>query len=123
MPNINLKTNQVDKIILSLSFIKATAWVILGISSMFTVYDLTSSQSDGFWLSSFIKFGLAVAFLFSGIFFQKNPKRNVFLIMLVILVDVFVSIQSPIGIFDFLMLLFDLIYYWIILSFLKQVRQ
>lgn len=107
-------------ILQSLSFIKATAWVILGVSSMFVVNDLSVSQSDEYWSSTLIKFGMAVLFLFAGVFFQKNPKRNVFLLMVVILVDVFVSTRPSIGLFDGLMLLFDLIFYWLIFGFLKQ---
>lgn len=107
-------------ILQSLSFIKATAWVILGITSMFSVNDLSVSQGGEYWSSTIIRFGLAVLFLLAGIFFQKNPKRNVFLLMVVILVDIFVSTRPSIGLFDGLMLLFDLIYYWLIFGFLKQ---
>jgi len=106
----------------SLSFIKATAWVILGISRMFSANDLTLSQNEGYWVSSFIKFGMAAAFLMAGMFFQKNQKRNVFLLIIVILLDVVVSTRPPIGLFDGLMLLFDLIYYWLIFGFLKQSK-
>lgn len=109
-------------ILQSLSFIKATAWVILGITSMFSVNDLSVSQSGEYWSSTIIKFGLAVLFLLAGIFFQKNPGRNIYLLMIVILVDVVVSTRPPIGLFDGLMLLFDLIYYWLIFGFLKQNR-
>lgn len=123
MPIINLKIEHLDKKIQSLSIVKATTWVILGISNMFSVNDLTYSQSDGFWLSPLMKFGLAVAFLLAGMFFLKDQKRNIYLIMVVILVDVVVSIQPPIGIFDLLMLLFDLLFYWLIFGFLKQIRQ
>jgi len=106
----------------SLSFIKATAWVILGISNMFAATDLTLTQNGDYWSSSFIKFGMAAAFLMAGMFFQKNQKRNVFLLIIVILLDVVVSTRPPIGLFDGLMLLFDLIYYWLIFGFLKQSK-
>ena len=90
---------------------------------MFSVYDLTNSQSDSFWVSPLMKFGLAVAFLLAGMFFLKDPKRNIYLLMVVLLIDVVVSIQPPIGIFDILMIIFDLLFYWLIFGFLKQIKQ
>lgn len=108
------------KNIQSLTFIKATAWVILGISSMFATEDLTAVQSEDLWISYLIKYGLAVAFLLAGIFLQKEPKRNIYLLLIVILIDVVVSIQTPIEIFDILMILFDLIIYWLVFKFLKN---
>jgi Ca2+/Na+ antiporter len=123
MPIFNIKIDQIDRKIQSLSFIKATAWVILGISSLFSAYDLTLTQNEEYWFSTVIKFGMAVAYLLAGIFFQKDQKRNIVLLMIVILVDAVVSIQPSIGVFDILMLLFDLIFYWLILGFLKQNKQ
>ena len=64
-----------DKKIQSLMIIKSTAWVMFGISSMFSVGDLTSNPTEGIWLNPLIRFGLAVAFLLAGLFFQKNKKR------------------------------------------------
>ena len=120
MPSSTFRINNLEKKIHSLSFIKATAWVILGIGSMFTVNDLSVSQSGEYWYSTIIKFGMAVLFLLAGIFFQRNQSKNIYLLMIVILVDVVVSTRPPIGLFDGLMLLFDLIYYWLIFGFLKQ---
>ncbi len=110
----NLNFIHLDKKIQSLSIVKATTWVIFGISNMFSVYDLTNSQSDSFWVSPLMKFGLAVAFLLAGMFFLKDPKRNIYVV---------VSIQPPIGIFDILMIIFDLLFYWLIFGFLKQIKQ
>ncbi len=104
----------------SLPFIKATAWVILGISNMFSAYDLTVAQNENYWFSTVIKFGMAVIFLMAGIFFQKNQTKNIFFLIIVILLDVVVSTRSPVGIFDGLMLLFDLILFWLVFAYLKQ---
>ena len=106
----------------ALSFVKATAWVMLGISTMFAVEDLTIKQADDIWLSPLIRFSLAVAFLLAGIFFQKDSRRNVYFLLIVILIDVIVSTQSPIGLFDILMLIFDVFLYWLIFIFLTQER-
>ncbi|HSM26423.1 MAG TPA: hypothetical protein VK856_16280 [Anaerolineaceae bacterium] len=122
MELFGLKNKNLLKNIQSLSFIKATAWVILGISSMFATYDLASVQSEELWLSNLIKFGLAIAFLLAGIFLQKEPKKNIYLLLIVILVDVVVSIQSPIGIFDILMIFSDLIIYWLIFQFFRTEK-
>lgn len=122
MELFGLKNKNLLKNIQSLSFIKATAWVILGISSMFATYDLASVQSEELWLSNLIKFGLAIAFLLAGIFLQKEPKKNIYLLLIVILVDVVVSIQSPIGIFDILMIFSDLIIYWLIFKFFRTEK-
>lgn len=106
----------------SLAFIKATAWVILGISSMFSTYDLTSSQNEEIWLATVIRFGLAISFLMAGIFLQKDQHRNIYLLLIVVLLDIVVSIQKPIGLFDSLMILFDIVFYWIIFNYLKKEK-
>ena len=106
----------------SLTFVKATAWIILGISSMFITFDLTSNQSEEIWVSTVMRFGLAVAFIFAGLIIQRDNNRNIYLLLVVVLVDVFVCIQKPIGIFDILMLLFDVIIYWLIFKFLKNYK-
>ena len=103
----------------SLLFIKATAWVILGISEMFSVSDLTAAQPENMWLPTLTKFGLAVAFLYIGVSFQRNPGRAISLLVIVIIVDVIINLRSPIGIFDILMLLFDVILYWFVFNLLK----
>ncbi len=106
----------------SLAFIKATAWVILGISSMFTTNDLTSAQNEELWLSTLTRFGLAFAFLLAGIFLQKNHNKNIYLLLIVVIIDLVVSIQIPIGLFDGLMILFDIVFYWIIFNYLKAAK-
>lgn len=106
----------------SLSFVKATAWVILGISSMFSASDLTSAQNEELWFSTLTRFGLAIAFLIAGIFLQKNHNKNIYLLLIVVLVDLVVSIQKPIGLFDSLMILFDIAFYWIIFNYLKKAK-
>ncbi|PKO04303.1 MAG: hypothetical protein CVU41_17915 [Chloroflexi bacterium HGW-Chloroflexi-3] len=105
----------------SLSFVKATAWVILGISSMFSANDLTSTQNEELWLSTLTRFGLAIGFLLAGIFLKKDHK-NIYLLLIVVLIDLIVSIQKPIGLFDSLMILFDIVFYWIIFNFLKKAK-
>ena len=106
-----------------LLFIKATAWVILGISGMFLVSDFTADQSENMWVNSLIKFGLAIAFLYTGISFERNRTiANSLLIIMIIIIDVIFNLQAPIGIFDVLMLLFDVILYWLLFSFLKSRR-
>ena len=124
---MNKNTNLVNpkkhiSLLQSLTFVKATAWIILGISSMFFTFDLTSSQSDEIWVSSVMRFGLAVSFILAGLFIQRDNNRNIYLLLVVVLVDVFVCIQKPIGIFDVLMLLFDVIIYWLIFKFLKNYK-
>ncbi len=109
-----------QNVLQSLPFIKATAWVMLGISNMFSANDLTVAQNENYWFSTVIRFGMALIFLLAGIYFQKNPTRNVFLLIIVLLLDVVVSTRSPVGIFDGLMLLFDLIFFWLIFAYLKQ---
>ena len=104
----------------SLLFIKATAWVILGISGMFSVPDLTAAQPENTWLPTLIKFGLAITFLYIGISFQRNPGRAIGFLVIVVIVDIFFNLRSPIGIFDVLMLLFDVILYWLVFSLLKS---
>jgi Kef-type K+ transport system membrane component KefB len=106
----------------SLTFVKATAWIILGISSMFITFDLASNQSEEIWVSTVMRFGLAVAFILAGLIIQRDNNRNIYLLLVVVLVDVFVCIQKPIGIFDVLMLLFDVIIYWLIFKFLKNYK-
>ncbi len=115
-------SQNLDKKIQALTIVKSTTWIMLGISSMFVVDDLTSKPSDDNWLFPLLRFGLAVAFLLAGIFFQKNSKRNVYLLLVVVLIDIVVCTQAPIGLFDFVMLLFDLVLYWLIFVFLKQER-
>ncbi len=105
-----------------LLFIKATAWVILGISGMFSVSDLTAAQSENMWLNTLIKFGLAVAFLYLGVAFQRNQGRSVGILAVIIVIDIIFSMRTPIGIFDVLMLLFDVILYWLLFSFYKSIR-
>lgn len=106
----------------SLSFIKATAWIILGISSMFSTYDLTSAQNEELWLSTLTRFGLAFAFILAGLFLQKHHNRNIYLLLIVVLIDLFVSIQKPIGLIDSLMILFDILFYWMIFNYLKKAK-
>ena len=106
----------------ALSFIKATAWVMLGISTMFAVEDLTIKQADDVWLSPLIRFSLAVAFLLGGIFLQRDSRRNVYFLLIVIIIDVVVSTIAPISLFDVLMLIFDIFLYWLIFIFLKQEK-
>lgn len=106
----------------SLAFVKATAWVILGISSMFSTSDLTSAQNEELWLSTLTRFGLAIAFLLAGIFLQKNHTKNIYLLLIVVLIDLVVSLQKPIGLFDSLMILFDVVFYWIIFNYLKKAK-
>ena len=106
----------------SLAFVKATAWVILGISSMFSTSDLTSAQNEELWLSTLTRFGLAIAFLLAGIFLQKNQNKNIYLLLIVVLIDLVVSLQKPIGLFDSLMILFDVVFYWIIFNYLKNAK-
>lgn len=106
----------------SLAFVKATAWVILGISSMFSTSDLTSAQNEELWLSTLTRFGLAIAFLLAGIFLQKNQNKNIYLLLIVVLIDLVVSLQKPIGLFDSLMILFDVVFYWIIFNYLKKAK-
>jgi hypothetical protein len=106
----------------SLSFVKATAWVILGISSMFSTYDLTSVQNEEYWLSTIMRFGLAFAFLLAGLFLQKNQNKNIFLLLIVILIDIVVCFLKPIDLFDILMLLFDVVFYWLIFNYLKIAK-
>jgi hypothetical protein len=108
--------------IFSLSFVKATAWVILGISGMFSTDNLVSVQSNEYWVFTISQFGLAVAFLLAGLFFNANKQKNIYLLLIVILLDVFVSIQNHIGIFDSLMILFDIIFYWLIFHYLKITK-
>ncbi|MDO9087053.1 MAG: hypothetical protein Q7U53_12675 [Anaerolineaceae bacterium] len=124
---MNKNTNLINpkkhiSLLQSFTFVKATAWIILGISSMFFTFDLTSSQSDEIWVSSVMRFGLAVAFILAGLFIQRDNNRNIYLLLVVVLVDVFVCIQKPIGLFDVLMLLFDVIIYWLIFKFLKNYK-
>jgi len=104
----------------SLSFIKATAWVILGISNMFSSYDLISVQRDEAWLSTVMRFGLALAFLLAGLFLQKNHSKNFYLLIVVIMVDIIVCLIKPIGLYDLLMLAFDMVFIWLIFNFLKK---
>lgn len=106
----------------SLAFIKATAWIILGISSMFLSSDLTSAQNEELWLSTLTRFGLAIAFVLAGVFLQKNQDKNIYLLLIVVLIDLVVSIQKPIGLFDSLMILFDIVFYWIIFNYLKKAK-
>ena len=106
----------------ALSLIKATAWVMLGISTMFAVEDLTITQADDVWLSPLIRFSLAVAFLLGGVFLQRDSRRNVYFLLIVILIDVVVSTIAPISLFDVLMLIFDIFLYWLIFIFLKQEK-
>lgn len=106
----------------SLSFIKATAWVILGISSMFSTNDMTSTQNEDLWLSTLIRFGLAFAFLLAGLFLQKNQNRNIYILLIVVLIDLVVCLQKPIGLFDSLMILFDIVFYWMIFNYLKKAK-
>jgi len=106
----------------SLAFVKATAWVILGISSMFSTSDLTSSQNEELWLSTLTRFGLAIAFILAGLFLQKNHNKNIYLLLIVVLIDLVVSIQKPIGLVDGLMILFDIVFYWIIFNYLKKAK-
>ncbi len=106
----------------SLSFIKATAWVILGIGSMFSSHDLISVQREEAWLATTMRFGLALAFLLAGLFLQKDASTNIFLLMVVLLVDMIVSVLAPIRIFDILMILFTLVFYWLIFIYLKKEK-
>jgi hypothetical protein len=106
----------------SLSFIKATAWVILGISSMFSSQDLISVQREDAWLATIIRFGLALAYLLAGLFLQKDQSKNIFFLMMVILIDMIVSILNPIGLYDILMVLFDVVFYWLIFNYLKKEK-
>ena len=106
----------------SLAFVKATAWVILGISSMFTTNDLTSAQNKELWFSTLTRFGLAIVFLLAGILLQKSHDKNIYLLLIVVLIDLVVSIQKPIGLFDSLMILFDIVFYWIIINYLKKAK-
>jgi hypothetical protein len=123
--NNNFNSNSFFKTIRnlqSLSFVKATAWVILGISSMFSTSDLTSAQNEELWFSTLSRFGLAIAFLLSGLFLQKNHDKNIYLLLIVVLIDLVVSLQKPIGLFDSLMILFDIVFYWIIFNYLKKAK-
>jgi Kef-type K+ transport system membrane component KefB len=89
---------------------------------MFITFDLASNQSEEIWVSTVMRFGLAVAFILAGLIIQRDNNRNIYLLLVVVLVDVFVCIQKPIGIFDVLMLLFDVIIYWLIFKFLKNYK-
>ncbi|MBE0686990.1 MAG: hypothetical protein IH585_13455 [Anaerolineaceae bacterium] len=89
---------------------------------MFSSYDLTSSQNEELWLSTLTRFGLAFAFLLAGIFLQKNHNKNIYLLLIVVIIDLVVSIQIPIGLFDGLMILFDILFYWIIFNYLKAAK-
>jgi len=89
---------------------------------MFSSYDLTSAQNEELWLSTLTRFGLAFAFLLAGIFLQKNHNKNIYLLLIVVIIDLVVSIQIPIGLFDGLMILFDILFYWIIFNYLKAAK-
>jgi len=89
---------------------------------MFSTSDLTSAQNEELWLSTLTRFGLSIAFLLAGIFLQKNHTKNIYLLLIVVLMDIVVSIQKPIGLFDSLMILFDIVFYWIIFNYLKKAK-
>jgi len=89
---------------------------------MFMSNDLTSAQNEELWLSTLTRFGLAIAFVLAGVFFQKNPNKNIYLLLIVVLIDLVVSLQKPIGLFDSLMIMFDFIFYWIIFNYLKKAK-
>jgi hypothetical protein len=89
---------------------------------MFSTYDLTSAQNEEYWLSTIMRFGLAMAFLLAGIFLQKDQQRNIYLLLIVILIDIVVCVLKPIDLFDILMLLFDIVLYWLIFNFLKHSK-
>lgn len=106
----------------SLSIVKASAWVILGISSMFSSYDLISVQREDTWLATMMRFGLAFAFLLAGLFLQKDHSKNIFILMVVLLGDLIVCLQKPIGLFDILMVGFNIVFYWLIFNYLKKEK-
>ena len=106
----------------SLTFVKATAWVILGISNMFSSYDLISVQREDMWLSSMIRFGLALAFMIAGLSLQKDHSKNIFILIVVLLVDMIVCLLKPIGLFDILMIGFNIVFYWFIFNYFKKAK-
>ena len=89
---------------------------------MFTTNDLTSAQNKELWFSTLTRFGLAIVFLLAGILLQKSHDKNIYLLLIVVLIDLVVSIQKPIGLFDSLMILFDIVFYWIIINYLKKAK-
>ena len=106
----------------SLSFVKSTAWVILGISNMFSTYDLISVQREDAWLATMMRFGLAIAYLLAGLFLQKDHSKNIFILIVVVLVDMIVCLLKPVGLFDILMIGFNIVYFWFIFNYFKKAK-
>ncbi len=122
MTNKSPKKNNFGNLIQPLTIIKATAWVIFGISNLFSVDNLKVTQSSDYWVTPFIKFGLAFAFLFVGVLFHKDHKKFINILFFVLLLDIFVCVQPTIGLFDILMLLFDGFLFWFLFNLLKAEK-
>jgi uncharacterized protein with PQ loop repeat len=105
----------------ALTFIKATAWVMLGIGSLFISPDLAAVQSDKAWMGSLIRFGLAALYLFVGIAVFKN-HQNIRILFAILVIDLLVCVQQPIGLFDVLMILFSLVIFWLSVRVIKDGR-